>query len=140
MTGKFFLDTNIFVYPFDDRQPHKGEIARRLISEALQTGSGLVSWQVMQEFINVSTRKFAVPLKPADVSLYLEKVLHPLCQVFPDLDLYRSAIDIQEQTRYSFYDALIVAAALRGGCTRLYSEDLQPGRLVGKLEIRNPFE
>jgi predicted nucleic acid-binding protein len=139
MSDRFFIDTNIFIYCFDDRQPEKKVRALALISEALQTGNGVISWQAMQEFLNVSTRKFAVPLKPEDAKIYLQKVLHPLCHIFPDLDLYSAALDVLEKTGYSFYDSLIIAAALRGGCTKLYSEDLHTGHPVDGVKVVNPF-
>lgn len=140
MSDKFFIDTNIFVYCFDDRQPDKKVRALALVSEALQTRNGVISWQVMQEFLNVSTRKFQVPLKPEDAKVYLQKVLHPLCHVFPDLDVYDGALDILKQTNYSFYDALIIAGALRGGCAILYSEDLRPGQQIDRVKVVNPFK
>ena len=139
MNDKYFIDTNIIVYAFDDRQPDKQAHSLSLITDALQTGNGIISWQVIQEFLNVATRKFKVPLKPEDAKLYLQKVLHPLCQVFPDLDIYLKALDIQLKTNYSFYDSLILAGALREGCTILYSEDLQDGYQVDGLRIVNPF-
>lgn len=139
MSDKFFIDTNIFVYCFDDRQPDKKVRALALISDAVQTGNGMISWQVMQEFLNVSTRKFRVPLKPEDAKIYLQKVLHPLCHVFPDVDLYSTALDISARTGYSFYDSLIIAAALRGECATLYSEDLHAGHQVGSIKIATPF-
>jgi predicted nucleic acid-binding protein len=139
MSGRFFIDTNVFVYSFDDRQPDKKVRALALISDALQTGNGMISWQVMQEFLNVSTRKFLVPLKPEDAKLYLQKVLHPLCQVFPDVDLYSAALEIITKSGYSFYDSLIIASAQRCGCVTLYSEDLHSGHLVDSVKIINPF-
>ena len=66
---------------------------------------------------------FKVPLKPEDSKLYLNKVMYPLCHVFPDLALYQNALDVMEQTHYSFNDSLILAGALQGGCGLLYSED-----------------
>lgn len=139
MSAKHFLDTNVFVYSFDQSQPVKRERALALIADALQTGDGLISTQVIQEFLNVATRKFAVPLKVEDCKAYLVKVLHPLCQVYPDLALYETGLDIQQETGYSFYDSLILAGALRGGCAILYSEDLQAGQQVRGLQIVNPF-
>ncbi len=139
MSAKYFLDTNIIIYSFDDRMPEKKTRSLSLIAEALQNGDGIISWQVIQEFLNVATRKFKVPLKPEDARLYLQKVLHPLCQVFPDLDIYQDALNLQEKMNYSFYDALILAGALREGCTILYSEDLQDGQQVDGLRIVNPF-
>lgn len=139
MSDRFFIDTNIFIYCFDDRQSDKRVRALAMISEALQTGNGIISWQVMQEFLNVSTRRFLVPLKSEDAKVYLQKVLHPLCHVFPDLDLYGKALDVLEKTGYSFCDSLIIASALRGGCAILYSEDLHTGQQVDSLKIVNPF-
>lgn len=139
MSDKFFIDTNVFIYSFDDRHPEKKVRALSLIADALQTGKGMTSWQVIQEFLNVSTRKFLIPLKPEDAKIYLQKILHPLCQIFPDLDLYSWALDIFEKTGYSFYDSLIVAGAQRGGCDILYSEDLHSGQQVNGVKIVNPF-
>ena len=139
MNAKYFIDTNIIVYCFDDRMPDKKTRSLALIADALQTGNGIISWQVIQEFLNVATRKFKVPLKPEDAKFYLQKVLHPLCQVFPDLEIYQNALGIQDKTNYSFYDSLILAGALREGCTILYSEDLQGGHQVDGLRIVNPF-
>ena len=140
MSAKHFLDTNVFVYSFDQSQPGKRERALALIAEALQSGEGLISTQVIQEFLNVATRKFAAPMKTADSQAYLVKVLHPLCQIYPDLALYETSLDIQEETGYSFYDALILAGALRGGCELLYSEDLQARQQVRGIQIINPFK
>jgi predicted nucleic acid-binding protein len=139
MSAKYFLDTNIFVYSFDLSQPEKRERSLALIADSLQTRDGLISTQVIQEFLNVATRKFTVPLRSEDSRIYLRKVLNPLCQVFPDLALYESALDILQKTNFSFYDALILAGAQRGGCEILFSEDLQAGQQVGRVKIINPY-
>jgi predicted nucleic acid-binding protein len=140
MPGKYFIDTNIIVYGFDDLQPRKKEISLALVSNALQTDSGMINWQVVQEFLNVSTRKFKTPLRPEDAKLYLQKVLDPLCRVFPELELYQSALEIMAQTRYSFYDSLILAGAKKAGCTILYTEDMQRDQIVDGVKIVNPFD
>ena len=139
MSDKYFLDTNIFVYCFDDRQPDKKVRSLALIADALQTGDGIISTQVMQEFLNVALRKFGVPLKPEDGKVYLQRVMYPLCHVFPDLDLYELALDILRETSYSFYDSLILAGATKGGCAILFSEDFRIGQQVGRVKIVNPF-
>ena len=138
MSAKYFIDTNIFVSSFDHRQPEKQQRARALILGALETGSGIISTQVIQEFLNVATLKFATPLTIEDSKTYLRQVLNPLCQVYPTLLLYETCLDIQAETKYSFYDSLILAAAIQGGCDTLYSEDLQDGQQVRKLRIVNP--
>jgi predicted nucleic acid-binding protein len=139
MSNKYFLDTNIFVYCFDDRQPEKKLRSLALIADALKTGDGVISTQVMQEFLNVATRKFGVPLNPEDGKVYLQKVMYPLCHVFPDLDLYLTALNILRDTGYSFYDSLILSGAIQGGCTILYSEDFQASQQVDRVKIVNPF-
>jgi predicted nucleic acid-binding protein len=139
MSNKYFLDTNIFVYCFDDRQPEKKLRSLALIADALKTGDGVISTQVMQEFLNVATRKFGVPLNPEDGKVYLQKVMYPLCHVFPDLDLYLTTLNILRDTGYSFYDSLILSGAIQGGCTILYSEDFQASQQVDRVKIVNPF-
>ncbi len=139
MTAKYFLDTNIFVYSFDTRAPKKVKRAQALIHAAITQRSGCISSQVVQEFINVATRKFAHPMSASECREYLSAVLTPLCEIFPSVALYEFALQIMEESKYHYYDALIVAAAIRGGCNILYSEDLQHGRLIHGVTIRNPF-
>ena len=139
MSDRFFIDTNIFVYTFDSKSPKKNRVARELVSTALAKQSGVISTQVIQEFINVALRKFSPPMSTPEANLYLNDVLYPLCEVFPDDHLYRSALEIREITGFSFYDCLIVAAGQRADCAVLYSEDLQHGQVVGTLTIQNPF-
>ena len=139
MNDRFFLDTNVFVYTFDAAAPAKRERAHDLVRTALSTGTGLISYQVIQEFLNVALRKFATPLTSHDATAYLNTVLGPLCEVYPDRQLYESAIRLQEETGWSFYDSLIVSGASRAGATTLYSEDLQSGRVLDRLTVVNPF-
>lgn len=139
MKGKGFLDTNIFIYSFDQSDPRKQEIAKTLIATALESQQGLVSSQVVQEFIYAALRKFAVPLSPSECATYIDAVFTPLCESFPSLALYKQALTLHQNTGYHFYDSLIVAAALEGNCTSLYTEDLQHGRLIQGLKITNPF-
>lgn len=137
--GLFFLDTNIFVYSFDPLQAQKQGRAQELIHEALQSQRGLISTQVIQEFLNLGLRKFRRPLSTVEARTYLHAVLLPLCSHFPSAAFYERAIVLQAETGYSWYDALIVAAALELGCSTLFSEDLQDGRVIRGMTIRNPF-
>jgi len=139
MPVEFFLDTNILVYTFDETAPDKQIKARALVERALEHQTGVISYQVTQEFINVATRKFTPPLSTAQTLRYLHEVLEPLCAVFSGNDLYRKAIGIQERWRYSFYDSLIIASALSAGCNTLYSEDLQASQSIESLTIVDPF-
>ena len=139
MPAEFFLDTNIFVYTFDRRAPEKQARARDLVERALRTGEGTVSFQVVQEFLNVALRKFERPLSNEEALRYLRDVLDPLCSVFPSISLYEAALSLHRRWRFSFYDSLIVAAALESNCKVLYSEDLQDGQEIESLTVVNPF-
>ncbi|MGC9451260.1 MAG: PIN domain-containing protein [Oceanipulchritudo sp.] len=140
MSAEYFLDTNVLVYSFDDAAPAKRDAARNLMAMALRQGTGVISWQVVQEFLNVALHKWEKPMSPGDASDYLSGTLEPLCGVFPSPMLWRTALSLQAQSQYRFYDCLIVAAALQSGAKILYSEDLQAGRQFAGLEIRSPFE
>jgi predicted nucleic acid-binding protein len=137
MKGKFFLDTNIVVYSFND-SPKKDK-ALELIKSA-HVKNGCISYQVIQEFMNVALKKFEKPLHYNDLQLYLKKVLFPVCEVFPSERLYSEALDISEGWKYSFYDSLIIASALESQCDVLYSEDLQNNQKIRNLTIVNPFD
>jgi len=140
MNGKFFLDTNILVYTFDATAPSKQQIARELVSTALNLQQGIISYQVVQEFLNVATRKFSPPLTLADAGIYLDKVLTPLCEIFPCMTYYSKALELSERWGFSLYDSLIVTASLEAGCETLYTEDLQHGQIIQDITIINPFQ
>ena len=139
MRVRDFLDTNIFVYSFSPEEKSKYPQAKKLIAEALATGNGIISTQVIQEFFNVATRKFVTPLRREDAVTYLHEVLSPLCMVFPNQEYYELALKIQSHYEYSFYDSLIIAAARLGGCRRLLTEDMRTGQRVEGMLIVNPF-
>ena len=139
MKDRFFLDTNIFVYSFDLDAAEKRARAQELIRSALESQAGVISWQVLQEFLNVALHRFVRPMNVHEAEDYLQSVLLPLCQVLPTAELYRQALLIQVETRYRFFDCLIVAAALKSGARTLYTEDLQHGRTVRGLKVENPF-
>jgi len=139
MSAKFFLDTNILIYSFDRESPAKRRRAEALIAEALEDSRGIISYHVVQEFLNAALRKFSSPFKPQDAERYLTVVLEPLCAVFSSVALFHQAIDIAGRYKYPFYDALIISSALQAECWILYSEDLQHGQKIGGLLIVNPF-
>jgi predicted nucleic acid-binding protein len=139
MPDKYFLDTNIFVYSFDDSVTDKKERARALVDEALSSHLGVISSQVAQEFLNVATRKFASPMNEQQAIHYLDTVLLPLCDVFTSADLFKESLSIRAETGFSFYDSLILAAACVTGCKAILTEDMQSGRLIRGVEIQNPF-
>ena len=139
MNDKYFIDTNIFIYAFEYDYPEKQKIANDIIKKALFKNKGCISNQVVQEFINVATKKFAVPLSISDCQKYLDNVLLPLCEIFVNIDLYHRSLDIMERWQFSFYDSLVIAAAIQVDCKILYSEDLQHNQKIESLIIINPF-
>jgi predicted nucleic acid-binding protein len=138
MRGKFFLDTNILIYSFDLQNSLKRTIAENLIKNAL-SGEGFISFQVIQEFLNVSTKKFENPMNSNEAKHYISSILFPICKIFPTEELYCFVLDIQGKFKFSFYDSLIIAAALQANCKILYSEDLQHNQKIYDLTIINPF-
>ena len=138
MSGDF-IDTNIFIYLFDETDERKRNIADQIISTALGTHTARISYQVVQETLNVLTRKLPMPLTTGNTQRFLEQVLRPLWQVMPSFALYGRGLEIQGRYGFSFYDSMIIAAALESGCNRLISEDMQHDQHIEGLRIENPF-
>jgi predicted nucleic acid-binding protein len=139
MSGRFFLDTNIFAYTFDPSAPAKANIALQLVRRAADTGEGVISYQVVQEFINVALRRFTQPMNLAEAEQYFVTVLRPLLAVDSSPALYLEAFRLVSRHRLNWYDSLILSAALQAGCDTLYTEDFQHGRKIDNLTISNPF-
>jgi predicted nucleic acid-binding protein len=139
MSGRFFLDTNIFVYSFDLSSAAKARKATELIREALSTQKGVISYQVVQEFFNVALRRFSQPMQTADAEQYLSTVFRPLLAIHSSQALYAEALHLHAQSGLSWYDALIVSGANQARCDLLFTEDLQHGQRFGTLQVRNPF-
>jgi len=139
MSGDF-IDSNVFVYLFDDTDARKQDTARSIVRAGLEDGAARISHQVVQETLNVITRKIAARATPDQARRFMDAVLVPLWRIMPSQQMYHRALDIQARYKYGFYDALILAAALEGGCTRLYSEDFQDGQKIEGLVIENPFK
>src|ERR1700739_1000476 len=139
MSDRFFLDTNIFVYSFNQSSVRKTGEADRLIHQALTTGKGVISYQVVQEFFNVAYRRFPEPMHLEQAEQFLSSVLRPLWAVYSSPALCLRALQILERFRLQWCDALIVASAQEAKCGILYSEDFQNRQKFDGLEIRNPF-
>jgi predicted nucleic acid-binding protein len=139
MSGRFFLDTNIFVYSFDARSPKKAAQATKLIRKGIETRGGIVSYQVVQEFFNVALRRFAKPMSSLDAEQYLSTTFRPLLAVHSSPALYGEALRIGARFQLAWYDSLIVASAIEGQCDVLYSEDFQDGQKIGSVTVSNPF-
>jgi predicted nucleic acid-binding protein len=139
MSDRFFLDSNIFVYSFDRSAAAKSRRATQLIRTALKTQKGITSYQVVQEFFNVALQRFAQPMKADEAEQYFSTIFRPLLGIHSSQALYLDALHLQSRYRLSWYDSLIVAAALQAQCELLLTEDLQHGQQFGDLRIANPF-
>jgi predicted nucleic acid-binding protein len=139
MSARCFLDTNIFIYSIDRRDPAKQRKAAKLIRDNLSSLKGVVSFQVVQEFFNVATRHLLAPMSPGEAQLYLEVVFTPLLRVHSSTALYGEAIAFESRYKLSWYESLMVCAALQAECAILYSEDMQHGQRFGALQVQNPF-
>ena len=127
-----FFDTNVLLYLLS------ADTLKADRAESLLAAGGTVSVQVLNEFAAVALRKMAMTVTE------LREILEPVrsvCRVEPVTeDTHDRALALAERYGFSFYDALLIAAALRAGCERLYSEDLQHGQVIDRqLRILNPF-
>lgn len=139
MSDRFFLDTTIFVYSFDRGAAAKSRRATQLIRTALKTQKGITSYQVVQEFFNIALRRFTPPMRVDEAEQYYSTIFRPLLSVHSSHALYLEALHLQARYRLSWYDSLIVAAAIQAQCELLLTEDLQHGQKFAGLQIENPF-
>jgi len=132
-----FVDTNVLAYAHDASEQTRRPVAEALLEELWRTRAGILSTQVLSEFYVVATRKFDPPMPRRRAREVVDAyAAWPLVQVDASLILAASAL---ERHQLSFWDALIIEAARRGGARRLVSEDLQVGRRIAGLVIENPF-
>src|SRR5258708_26140621 len=117
MPGRFFLDTNLFVYSFDRTAPTKARTAAQLIRQALTSGRGIVSYQVVQEFLNVALRRFAKPMTVAEAEQYLSTILRPLMSVHSSHALYAEALRLTGRYQIGWDDSPIVSTPPAGRCS-----------------------
>jgi predicted nucleic acid-binding protein len=139
MKERVFVDTNVLVYLFDADDPAKQRMVQNLLSNRDLRARLILSTQVLQEFYVSVTRKLATPLDPeAAFQAVQDLAAFPVVQIDPPLILL--AIQRSRKAKVSFWDALILEAALTAGAILLYSEDFQDGSVYGGLRIANPFQ
>ena len=139
MNAESFIDTNVFIYQLERLDVRKADIADGLIEHGIDTQTGCISFQVVQECLNTAIRKAEVPLTEDEMRRYMLDVLVPLYRVQPDVRLYQKSLEIRFRYRFSFYDSLIVAAAVEAGCATLYTEDINHGQQIEGVSIVDPF-
>ena len=136
MSDRVFLDTNIFVYAQDAGSPDKRHKSREIIARLADSGDGVISTQVMQEFFVAATRKLGVePLAAKGVL----KTLSVFDVVQVSAALIHEAIDCSILNQLSFWDSLILAAAASAGCSTVFSEDFAAGQIFLGVRVQNPL-
>lgn len=137
MNAKTFVDTNVLVYAYDEREGYKQEAATRILRSLRQERSGTLSMQVLQEFYNTVTRKLATPLPKDKARLIVDRFAYWCIETTPEE--IRQAFRIEDEARINFWDALIVASAIKAGAQRILSEDLHAGQVIAGILVVNPF-
>lgn len=139
MSDKFFVDTNILVYAHDSTQGAKHERARALLQRLWESGDGVLSTQVLQEFCINLRRKSARPPSVEETRKLVEDY-STWDIVVNTAESVLQALDIESRYQVSFWDALIVQAATSSEATIIYSEDMADGQTYGAVRVVNPLK
>ena len=135
--GRDFLDTNVLLYAYSPVDPRKQQIAHDLVRRAV-LGKAAISTQVLGEFASALLHKIVPTKTPDDVKRILD-ILAAIPLVTPDEELVRRAVEARAAYGIHFYDGMIVAAAERGDCEKIWSEDLNAGQKYFGVSVANPF-
>ncbi len=138
--ARAFFDSNVLIYAFDTEAGQKGERARTLLAMAARTGAGVLSYQVFQELISVMQKKYRVKPSNAEMKRILAQTRKDFQVIESSGELLANALDLRERFNFSWYDSLIVAAALEAKCELLVSEDMRDGLAIDGMTIVNPFK
>src|SRR6202161_1952749 len=134
MSAKAFFDSNVLIYAMVSGDSRR-ERAQQLVAQG-----GVISVQVLNEFVAVARRKMRMPWENVTEAIDALRILFP-SPVSITVDTHEAALKIAQQYRFGIYDAMIAASALEANCSTLYSEDLQDRQVIdGQLTIRNPFQ
>ena len=134
-----FVDTNILVYAYDVTEPERRIVSQKTLSGLMRSNRLRLSTQVLQELYVTLTRRIGDPLSP-DQALYLLEHYAAWPIQTTDFALIREAVHLSRDAKLSFWDSLVVMAAVRSGAKILYTEDLSHGQIIMGLEVRNPFQ
>ncbi|MBI5178469.1 MAG: PIN domain-containing protein [Nitrospinae bacterium] len=136
--GKVFVDTNIIVYAYDPSAGEKHLKAAEVMSGLWESGNGVVSIQVLQEFFVTATRKMGKPMDAKTAKTIVGDLLK-WKTVTPSGETLLDAIDICGKHQCSFWDAMIISSALEGGAEKILTEDFTHGQKIRGLQLENPF-
>ena len=137
MSDRTFLDTNVLIYAHDVDAKAKHEAAKTVLHELWSERTGVLSLQVLQEFYVNVTRKIPTPL-PRNQARGVVGSYASWC-VETTLAEITAAFRIEDESRIGFWDALIIASAVKGGASRVLSEDFNAGQTILGVRIENPF-
>jgi predicted nucleic acid-binding protein len=137
MSAKVFVDTNVLVYAHDIDAGRKQQMAEYILDGLRQERSGALSMQVLEEFYNIVTRKVTSPVSGEEARGIVKDFAYWCVATTPN-EIQR-AFEIEDEARINFWDAMIVAAAIKAGASRILSEDLQHGQAIAGIQIVNPF-
>jgi predicted nucleic acid-binding protein len=137
MSGKTFVDTNVLIYAHDVDAGRKHDQARKVLLELWRERDGALSPQVLQEFYVNATRKISRPLSRESARLVVSSYAVWCVDTSPNE--IAVAFQIEDASKIGFWDALIIASALRSGASRILSEDLNAGQTIAGIRIENPF-
>ena len=135
---KVFIDTNILVYAYDASAGEKHKKALETMENLWDLGNGIISSQVLQEFFVSVTKKISKPLNLITAKEIVKDLLK-WKTVIIDGEIILEAIDIHSQHKYSFWDSVIIAAAIGAGAGTILSEDLSDKQVIKGITIKNPF-
>lgn len=138
MIEKVFVDSNVLVYAHDADAGDKQRIAANAVAEILDARSGVLSIQVLQEFYSTVTRKLRSAITRDIARELLRGYSSWVIQLLTAEDVVAASF-LEQSHQLSFWDALIVQAALLAGASKLLSEDLQHGRSISGMRVENPF-
>jgi predicted nucleic acid-binding protein len=138
MTARIFVDTNVFVYAKQAREPMKQPLAVQWLERLWSDQSGRTSVQVLNEYYTTLTRKIKPAVPPADAWDDVKNLIAWNPQAM-DLELLHRGREVEQLYRLSWWDSLIVAAAQLQNCVLLLTEDLQDRCVYGGVTVRNPF-
>ncbi len=139
LEDKTFIDTNIIIYAYDVTAGKKHKAAGNIMADLWNSGLGVISTQVLQEFFVNVVQKIPKPIDKKQAKEIVSDFLKWHVVVNTG-DSIIEAIDIFLKYRYSFWDSMIIEAAITGGAAVLVSEDLQEGQVISGVTIRNLFK
>jgi predicted nucleic acid-binding protein len=137
MSDKTFVDTNVLIYAHDLDAKAKHETAKKVLHELWSERTGVLSAQVLQEFYVNVTRKIPRPMAKESARLVVSTYTIWCAETTPAE--ISSAFRIEDESRIGFWDALIVASAIKSGATRILSEDLNAWQMISGVRVENPF-